>query len=375
MKKWQFWLGVLISVLFIWLALRGLRLDQFWQAVKTANYWWLLPGMAVYFVAVWARAWRWHYLLQPIKDIPTNEMFPITTIGYMGNNIYPARAGEVLRAVVLKRREGVSVSASLATIIVERIFDGVVMLGFVFVNLPELARLTSNSGFVGNIQQVAVIGTGVFLGALLVFLLAAMFPAPSNRLGTWLMEHLLPCACVSGWRPAGKQQRAQEDARPDHRDLLDISYKAGTARESRQFRQIDEYKAQHHHAVKDALDDDGSQGGRDGDALPALQHHRPQHFARSCRIDVVAHVPDRGDRKHLVGGNVLHGTQQVMPAPGAGPDGYKIHRHARQEPPVVRRFHGLPELVEAQSSQRKPDEEYAYENAQPNMPFLHANPF
>ena len=192
MKKWQFWLGVFISVLFIWLALRGLRLDQFWQAVKSANYWWLVPGVAVYFVAVWARAWRWHYLLHSVKDIPTQEMFPITTIGYMGNNIYPARAGEVLREVVLKRRQGVSVSASLATIIVERIFDGVVMLGFVFVNLPELARLTSSSGFVGNIQQVAVIGTGIFLGALLVFLLAAMFPASSNTLGTWLVQHMLP---------------------------------------------------------------------------------------------------------------------------------------------------------------------------------------
>ncbi len=192
MKKWHLWLGILISALFIWLALRGLRLNLFWQAVKTANYWWLIPGVAVYFVAVWARAWRWHYLLRPVKDVPTVVMFPITTIGYMGNNIYPARAGEVLRAVVLKRRQGVSVSASLATIIVERIFDGVVMLGFVFVNLPELAKLTSSSGFVGNIQQVAVIGTGVFLGALLVFLLAAMFPAPSSRLGSWLIEHLLP---------------------------------------------------------------------------------------------------------------------------------------------------------------------------------------
>jgi len=176
MKKWQFWLGVLISVLFIWLALRGLRLEEFWGAIQKANYWWLLPGIAVYFVGVWVRAWRWHYLLGPIKKIPTRSMFPITTIGYMGNNIYPARAGEVLRAVILKRKEGVSVSASLATIIVERIFDGVVMLAFVFVNLPELAKLTGSSGFVGNIQQVAVIGTGVFLGALGVFLLAAMFP-------------------------------------------------------------------------------------------------------------------------------------------------------------------------------------------------------
>ena len=192
MKKWQFWLGVLISIVFIWLALRGLRLDEFWGAVKQANYIWLLPGIAVYFVGVWVRAWRWHYLLGPIKKIPTSTMFPITTIGYMGNNVYPARAGEVLRAVILKRREGVPVSASLATIIVERIFDGVVMLAFVFVNLPELAKLTGSSGFVGNIQQVAVIGTGVFLGALLIFLLAAMFPHAAAKVGLWVISHLLP---------------------------------------------------------------------------------------------------------------------------------------------------------------------------------------
>ena len=165
MKKWQFWLGVLISVFFVWISLRGLRLGEFWDVVKSANYWWILPGIAVYFVGVWVRAWRWHYLLKPIKEIPTRRMFPITTIGYMGNNIYPARAGEILRAVILKRKEGVPVSASLATIIVERIFDGVVMLAFVFINLPELARLTSDSGFVGNIQQVAVYGTAAFVAA------------------------------------------------------------------------------------------------------------------------------------------------------------------------------------------------------------------
>ena len=192
MKKWQFWVGVLISVVFVWLSLRGLRLSDFWDAVKGANYWWLLPGIAVYFVGVWIRAWRWHYLLGPIKKIPTRTMFPITTIGYMGNNVYPARAGEVLRAVLLKRKEGVAVSASLATIIVERIFDGVVMLGFVFINLPELARLTSASGFVGNIQQVALIGTGIFLGALAVFLLAAMFPQVTSRAAAWFIDRLLP---------------------------------------------------------------------------------------------------------------------------------------------------------------------------------------
>lgn len=192
MKKWHFWVGVLISFLFIWLALQGLHLGEFWDSVKHANYFWLLPGISVYFIGVWVRAWRWHYLLGPIKKIPTRRIFPIITIGYMGNNIYPARAGEALRAVILKRKEGVSISASLATIIVERIFDGVVMLAFVFLNLPELAKLTDSSGFVGNIQQVAVIGTGVFLGALAVFLVAAMFPSIMAKFGLWFIYRLTP---------------------------------------------------------------------------------------------------------------------------------------------------------------------------------------
>jgi hypothetical protein len=119
-------------------------------------------------------------------------MFPIVTIGYMGNNIYPARAGEVLRAVILKQREDVPVSASLATVIVERVFDGVVMLAFVFLNLGELAKLTSDSGIIGNIQQVAFWGAIVFFSALLVFLLAAMFPQITQKIADWAIQRFLP---------------------------------------------------------------------------------------------------------------------------------------------------------------------------------------
>jgi uncharacterized protein (TIRG00374 family) len=168
LKRWQFWAGLLISLIFLYLALRGLGLKDLGAAMREADYIWLLPGIAVYFVGVWLRAWRWHYLVRPVKDVPTVRMFPIVAIGYMGNNIYPARAGEVLRAVFLKASEQVPISPSLATIIVERIFDGVVMLGFVFVNLPELARLTSDSGFIGNIQTLALWGSGAFFGALVI---------------------------------------------------------------------------------------------------------------------------------------------------------------------------------------------------------------
>jgi hypothetical protein len=192
MKRWRFWIGLLLSGLFMYLALRGLRLDDVWEPLTTAAYGWLLPGVGVYFLAVWVRAWRWHYLLRPVKKITTPSMFPIVAIGYMGNNIYPARAGEVLRAYVLKRKQGVAMSSSLATIIVERVFDGVVMLAFVFLNLPELANLTSSSGFIGNIQSLALWGAGAFLGALMVFLAAAMFPARAETVLKWVVLHWIP---------------------------------------------------------------------------------------------------------------------------------------------------------------------------------------
>ncbi len=200
MKRWQFWLGIAISAVFLYFSLRGLQLNLVWQSFRSANYFWLLPGIAVYFVGVWVRTWRWHYLLRPLKKISTGSMFPIVTIGYMGNNIYPARAGELLRAAVLKQREGVPISASLATVIVERLFDAVVMLGFVFFNLPELARLTHDSGFLGgtNIRDVAVWGAIIFIGALVVFLLAAMFPRVTERVVCTLIDRLLPARWREG---------------------------------------------------------------------------------------------------------------------------------------------------------------------------------
>lgn len=192
MKRWQFWLGVLISSIFMYYAFRRINLKDLGEAFQNANYWWVIPGVGVYFLAVWGRAWRWHYLLRPVKKIPTRVMFPIVAIGYMGNNIYPARAGEVLRAVVLKKHEGVPISASLATIIVERVFDGVVMLAFVFLNLPELGRMTADSGLIGNIQSLTLWGSAAFFGALLVFMLAAMFPQITEKVVYAIFQRVLP---------------------------------------------------------------------------------------------------------------------------------------------------------------------------------------
>ena len=191
-RRWQFWLGLLVSAAFLWVALRALKIEEVFGILRAANYAWLLPGVAVYFVAVVARSWRWQALLKPLKVVSIRKLFPVVVIGYMGNNILPARSGEVLRSYVLKRKENVPVSASLATVIVERVFDGVVMLGFVIFNLPALAAVTGDSGFVGSIQQAAIIGVLIFSGALAAFLLAALFPHQSLNLFHRLAEPLIP---------------------------------------------------------------------------------------------------------------------------------------------------------------------------------------
>ncbi len=179
-------LGVIVSGVFIWLALRGLKLNEVLDDVRSANYFWLIPGIAVYFLAVIIRTWRWHYLLKPLKPIGVRRLFPVVVIGYMGNNVYPARAGELLRAYVLKRNDQVSVSSSLATVIVERIFDGLVMLLFVFVTLPTVPFLTD------TVRSIVVFGSLIFFTALIVFLFLAARPILAARLYNPLIDHLLP---------------------------------------------------------------------------------------------------------------------------------------------------------------------------------------
>ena len=188
MKRVYFWIGVAVSAVFLWWALRGLDLSEVWRDVQTANYWWLLPGVAVYFVAVWARTWRWDYMLRPLKHIHLSNLFPVVVIGYMGNNIYPFRAGEVLRSYVLRRREDVPMSASLATVIVERVFDGLVMLVFVFVALP----FTPIPGDDGSIRTVVITASVLFFVAMVVFFALAAMPERFYALAEWLSDKLLP---------------------------------------------------------------------------------------------------------------------------------------------------------------------------------------
>ncbi len=186
MKRLLVWIGVAISAVLLWYALRGLHLAEVWEHLRTARYGWLIPGILVYFFGVWARTWRWHYMLRPFKSVPLKRLFPVVCIGYAGNNIYPARAGEVIRSFVLKQTEGIAMSGSLATVLVERIFDGLVMLMFVFIALPFAENIPS-------VYRTWVIAFSLLFGAaLVVFVLVAAYPQLARRVYDMVEPYLIP---------------------------------------------------------------------------------------------------------------------------------------------------------------------------------------
>jgi glycosyltransferase 2 family protein len=94
---------------------------------------WLAAGGLLYAVATLLRGERWHRILEltGIRASRTDS-YLLTTVGYMGNNVLPARAGEMLRVVFLDRRTGAGKRALLGTVVAERILDAI-SLGSIFV--------------------------------------------------------------------------------------------------------------------------------------------------------------------------------------------------------------------------------------------------
>lgn len=172
MRSWRVWVGFLVSLFFIYFALRNQDFGHIWQALREAEYRWLVPALAVYFLGVMVRSVRWHYLLRAVEDIPPRRLFPIVVIGYMANDILPLRAGEVVRSYALSARFGVSKSSSLATIAIERIFDGLTMVVFIAVASLSIA-------LTGDLRTIALIALLLF--PLLMLGLTAFVRVPRLR--------------------------------------------------------------------------------------------------------------------------------------------------------------------------------------------------
>ncbi len=95
---------------------------------KQARWEWLVAAALIHLFSFALRAWRWQVLLKPVKRVGFWSSFNPVMIGFMCNTVLPLRVGEFARPAVFAAKEGVSFSASLATVVLERVFD---MLGVV----------------------------------------------------------------------------------------------------------------------------------------------------------------------------------------------------------------------------------------------------
>src|SRR5881394_664845 len=120
LNKWlAVGLGLFISLIFLWFAFRNLNPAAVWSQIQTVNVGWLLVGAVWYFVGVTLISIRWQFLLRSIKPISLGALIPLVAIGYMGNNVYPFRSGEILRVLLLQRNYQVPVARAATTVIVE----------------------------------------------------------------------------------------------------------------------------------------------------------------------------------------------------------------------------------------------------------------
>ena len=133
--RWRL-LSVSISGLFLLAIFWQVDTQQIKEALKTADYAYVPLAVLLTLLTNILRSYRWKYLLNPIRPISIVSVFSGVAIGSMANNVLPARLGELVRSYFLGQKEDLSKSSTLATIVVERLFDGFTLLFFLaFISL------------------------------------------------------------------------------------------------------------------------------------------------------------------------------------------------------------------------------------------------
>jgi len=172
--NWRFWSGIGVSGLFLYFSLRRLNFSELRSALAEANYLYLIPAVLLTVLTFWIRAYRWQYLLRSVQPIGTSALFTATMIGFAGNYLLPARLGELLRADAIARSSGITRSASIASIVIERIFDGLTLLLFMGGTLPFFP-------FPLWVQQTGAAVLGAYLGVLAILIALHLRPQPTMR--------------------------------------------------------------------------------------------------------------------------------------------------------------------------------------------------
>jgi len=165
-QQWKFWIGIGISAFFLFLLFRSIDGPRLLEALREMDARYMVPAVAATLFSYYLRAWRWKLLLEVEKNTSMRNLFPATIIGYMANNLLPARIGELVRVYVLGEREGIDKGTVFASLVLDRLFDGFSVLCILLATLFTLHL----PGDEGGVRAALVTGGYVTVAAYLAIL-------------------------------------------------------------------------------------------------------------------------------------------------------------------------------------------------------------
>jgi uncharacterized protein (TIRG00374 family) len=134
--------GLLVSAVFMYIAVRGAHLQQTLDELRSTDYWWLVPSLAVFALAFFIRAVRWQSLFSPATRPPLGSVISAQFVGYFANAVLPVRAGEAAAIVSLNKSARTPLAEGTGTMLVQRAEDVLSLVFLLFVMLPWLPHVS-----------------------------------------------------------------------------------------------------------------------------------------------------------------------------------------------------------------------------------------
>jgi len=194
LKSRTFLFGLTMTVLFFAFFLYRSDPLSIGRVLIDANYLYVFPGILLSIFSLFWRTLRWQVVLRPLGEFRIIRLWPVIAVGYAANNLLPIRLGEFVRAYYVGRREGISKSSVLATILIERVFDGLALLslvGVVSLFVPVVGLFQNLGAQISVNWLVLTLGLSVpffVLTAVMIFI--AVLPSEMERLALSLFRFL-----------------------------------------------------------------------------------------------------------------------------------------------------------------------------------------
>lgn len=189
MNKLKVLVGLAVSAFFLYFTLRGINWLQLWHILQHADYIYLIPGVAVHFIAFYIRSIKLSVLTKKFKQVSANAMFPIVAIGLMMNNILPLRAGEIGRIFLLSNKFLLTKINATLILVMERLFDiaGLLIIVLIF------SHFQAWPGYISQLITIASMGILAFiiLAPTFITLFTSLMKKSHHSIGKAITEKMV----------------------------------------------------------------------------------------------------------------------------------------------------------------------------------------